>query len=307
MSLQRVGIPTPNYSGRGGVFPRLIVFHTTEGARNFRDLGAYFANPATQASSHVGIDDTPGQIGEYVQRSGKAWTQANANPYCVAAELCAFAKWTAADWATHPQMLANAAAWAAEESTILGIPLVGLSAAQAQDGRSAGVCQHNDLGAAGGGHWDCGTGFPIAQVLAMASGQTMPGGGGDMVPYPPSLSGPMIASASVPGGYYMAGADGGVFSFGGAAFFGSLGDTTLNAPIVAMMAVPDGTGYWLVAADGGVFTFGSATFYGGLGDVVLDYPVTAAELSDTACGYRLTASDGGVFTFGDAYFYGSAA
>ena len=56
--------------------------------------------------------------------------------------------------------------------------------------------------------------------------------------------------------------DGGIFTFGDAAFFGSTGAITLNQPIVGMAATPTGEGYWLVAADGGIFTFGDATYLG---------------------------------------------
>ena len=63
-------------------------------------------------------------------------------------------------------------------------------------------------------------------------------------------------------GYWLVAADGGIFTFGDAGFYGSLGDTVLNQPIVGMAATPDGHGYWLVAADGGIFTFGDAGFYG---------------------------------------------
>lgn len=181
MALKRVSIPSPNYSSRGGSGVRLIVLHTAEGATTYQSLGSYFANPASQVSSHVGIDDTPGVVGEYVSRSGKAWTAANANPYSVQAELCAFAKWAAADWNQHQQMLANTAAWIAEEAAAFGIPIVKLSAAQAQ-GSSAGVCQHVDLGVAGGNHWDCGPGFPMDQVISMAKGGAAPG------PTPPAPS-----------------------------------------------------------------------------------------------------------------------
>ena len=66
-------------------------------------------------------------------------------------------------------MLANTAQWIAEEARYFGIPLVRLSASQAQSGH-AGVCQHVDLGSAGGGHWDCGPGFPMDDVIAMAGG-----------------------------------------------------------------------------------------------------------------------------------------
>jgi hypothetical protein len=172
MPLNRVPYPSPNYSSRGGTAVRLIVLHTAQGARTIQELGNFFANPSSGVSSHVGIDDTENTVGEYVRRDGKAWTQGNANPYSVSAELCAFADWDFATWNTHPNMLANCAAWIAEEAAHFGIPIVKLSAAQAQDGTSCGVCQHADLGAAGGGHWDCGPSFPIDAVLALAGGVT---------------------------------------------------------------------------------------------------------------------------------------
>jgi hypothetical protein len=67
-------------------------------------------------------------------------------------------------------------------------------------------------------------------------------------------------------GYWMVAADGGIFSFGDAAFSGSMGGSVLNHPIVGMAAPPapapaGTTGYWLVARDGGVFAF-AAPFLG---------------------------------------------
>jgi peptidoglycan hydrolase-like protein with peptidoglycan-binding domain len=56
--------------------------------------------------------------------------------------------------------------------------------------------------------------------------------------------------------------DGGVFSFGDAQFYGSMGGTTLAQPVVGMTATSDGGGYRMVAADGGIFDFGDAPFYG---------------------------------------------
>ena len=173
MTLRRVWIPSPNYSSRAGAKVRLVVVHTAEGARNYPDLGAFFANPASGVSSQTGIDDAPGEIGEYVRRDMKPWTQANANPYCTATELCAFADWDSAEWDRHPNMLANCAQWIAEECAAFGIPVRKLSAAEAQGGQ-AGVCGHVDLGAAGGGHWDPGPSFPWEQVIDMAAT-----GGGD--------------------------------------------------------------------------------------------------------------------------------
>ena len=59
--------------------------------------------------------------------------------------------------------------------------------------------------------------------------------------------------------YWLATANGGVYSFGGATFYGSAGNIALVKPIVGMAATPDEQGYWLVASDGGIFTFGDAT------------------------------------------------
>jgi hypothetical protein len=74
-------------------------------------------------------------------------------------------------------------------------------------------------------------------------------------------------------GYWLAASDGGVFAFGDASFYGSMGGTRLNAPVVGMAATPDGKGYWLAAADGGVFSFGSAPFEGSMGGTRLNAPV----------------------------------
>src|SRR5215470_3332719 len=214
MPLDRVPYPTANYSSRGGAAVSLIVVHTAEGATNIADLGAWFANPASGVSSHVGIDDTANTVGEYVRRDYKAWTAANANPVAVQAELCAFAAWTPADWDDHPDMLANTAAWIAEEAAYFGIPIVKLSADEAQGG-GTGVCQHVDLGSWGGGHWDCGPDFPIDQVLEMAAGSSPPPtpaptpppvpapGGAPPFPYPPSdYLGQPSADPHCHSGYY---------------------------------------------------------------------------------------------------------
>jgi L,D-peptidoglycan transpeptidase YkuD (ErfK/YbiS/YcfS/YnhG family) len=106
-------------------------------------------------------------------------------------------------------------------------------------------------------------------------------------------------------GYWIAASDGGIFTFGDATFYGSMGGQHLNAPIVAMATTPDGHGYWLVASDGGVFSFGDATFYGSTGGQHLNAPIVSIAATTDGHGYWLVASDGGVFSFGDATFYGS--
>jgi hypothetical protein len=108
-----------------------------------------------------------------------------------------------------------------------------------------------------------------------------------------------------PAGYRLVAGDGGIFSFGDAAFYGSMGGKPLDAPIVGMAATPDGDGYWLVAGDGGIFSFGDAAFAGSMGGKPLDAPVVGMAAPPTEGGYWLVARDGGVFSFGGAQFYGS--
>jgi hypothetical protein len=173
MTLNRVWIASPNYSSRGGSSVRLLVLHTAEGSRTIESLGSFFASSSSGVSSHTGADDKVNTVGEFVKRGNKAWTQGNANPVACAIELCGFASWTRDEWMNnHSNMLNNTAQWVKEEAAALGIPIVKLTASQAQ-GSGRGVCQHIDLGGWGGGHVDCDYGsgnFPIDHVLSMASG-----------------------------------------------------------------------------------------------------------------------------------------
>jgi hypothetical protein len=123
----------------------------------------------------------------------------------------------------------------------------------------------------------------------------------------PTSSAPASA-ASVPGqanGYWLMASDGGIFSYGDAAFYGSTGAIKLNKPIVGMASTPTGRGYWLVASDGGIFAFGDAGFFGSTGAVKLNKPITGMSPSGSSKGYRMVATDGGIFSFGDAPFFGS--
>ena len=106
-------------------------------------------------------------------------------------------------------------------------------------------------------------------------------------------------------GYWIAAADGGIFNYGDAGFFGSAGTLSLNKPIVGMAATPDGGGYWLVASDGGIFSYGDAGFFGSAGGMPLNQPIVGMAATPTGSGYWLVASDGGIFAYGDAQFYGS--
>ena len=113
-----------------------------------------------------------------------------------------------------------------------------------------------------------------------------------------------IAASQDGKGYWLVATDGGVFAFGDAHFWGSMGGTHLNKPVVGLAQNTLG-GYWLVASDGGVFSF-DATFFGSLGGIVLNAPVTGMAVTDDGQGYWMVAADGGIFAFGDAPFWGSA-
>ena len=123
------------------------------------------------------------------------------------------------------------------------------------------------------------------------------------------LNAPIVGAAAAPdgSGYWLVGADGGVFTFGQVAFYGSTGAFHLNQPIVGIASTPDGAGYWEVASDGGVFAFGDARFYGSTGAFHLNRPIVALTPTPDGGGYWLVAADGGVFAFGDAGFFGSAS
>ncbi|MBV8462104.1 MAG: terpene cyclase/mutase family protein, partial [Acidimicrobiales bacterium] len=116
------------------------------------------------------------------------------------------------------------------------------------------------------------------------------------------LSAPFGPSGS---SYWLAGADGGIYGFGGAPIYGSLGNQTLNKPIVGVGPTLDGQGYWLTASDGGVFAFGNAAFLGSMGGKTLNRPVVGMAPGVEGGGYWLVASDGGIFNFGSAGFFGS--
>jgi hypothetical protein len=126
-------------------------------------------------------------------------------------------------------------------------------------------------------------------------------------PVAPPLTAPVVGmAATLDGhGYWEVAADGGIFAFGDAGFYGSMGGKHLDKPVVGIATTPSGDGYWEVASDGGIFTFGNASFYGSVGGHALDAPVVGISATADGRGYWEVASDGGIFAFGDAGFYGS--
>jgi hypothetical protein len=77
----------------------------------------------------------------------------------------------------------------------------------------------------------------------------------------------MAAGIPVPrpqGGYaVLQTRDGGVFTYDGAPFFGSLVGVS-QGPAVGFTWTPSGEGYWILQADGAVFSWGDAPYHGGV-------------------------------------------
>ena len=80
---------------------------------------------------------------------------------------------------------------------------------------------------------------PVEVGAPAGGGPARPSGGGSSgLPFAgaPVLDAPVVGLAAVPGGggYWEVASDGGIFSFGDAQFYGSMGGKPLNAPIVGM-------------------------------------------------------------------------
>ena len=121
-------------------------------------------------------------------------------------------------------------------------------------------------------------------------------------------SGPKGVPSEDTAGYWVLGADGGIFSFGDAEFFGSVPGLGLPSRVttIRMAATVEGNGYWILGADGGIFSFGDAEFFGSVPGLGLR-GVQGIDLRVTpsGAGYWVLGADGGIFSFGDAKFFGS--
>jgi hypothetical protein len=151
-----------------------------------------------------------------------------------------------------------------------------------------------------------------------------------------------VGSTSAASGYWMLGADGRVYPFGGAVGFPGLtvgatamaprkdgkgywvtdgaghvrafgtagphgGSPLLGAGerITSISATPSGRGYWLFSDLGRSFAFGDAHSYGDMAGTHLNGKVVASTATPSGKGYYMIGRDGGIFAFGDARFYGS--
>ncbi len=153
-----------------------------------------------------------------------------------------------------------------------------------------------------------GGGLGSASAAAQSTVPASVGAFGDAgaygVPAAGALNAPLAGIAATPDGhgYWLLGANGGVFTYGDAGFYGSA--TGAYSPAVGIAPTPDGQGYWIARNSGAVYNFGDASsggnyYYAGAA------PVVGIAATPKAMGYWLVAADGGVFSFGSAGFFGS--
>jgi hypothetical protein len=113
------------------------------------------------------------------------------------------------------------------------------------------------------------------------------------------------AGRSAPSGYWMLGAGGSVYAFGGAGYHGApVMPAGLDA--VDLEQTPSAGGYWILDSAGTVHAFGDAVPHGNVGWKALASGEAVSSLSatPTAGGYWIFTSRGRVLPFGDARFFG---
>lgn len=180
---------SPNRSKRSKGNPRWIAIHTQEGGRTARDLAAYLANPASEVSYHVVVDDR--EVLKCVGEQDRPWAAANANDY--AFHVCAagsYAGWSRGKWLETDARdgknedveltnLAHVCAWWCEKYAIPAEWIGGRGIPWGRDG----ICGHADFGDWGGGHHDPGVGFPVDELIRRTRGFL--GTGAPPAPLPP--------------------------------------------------------------------------------------------------------------------------
>jgi hypothetical protein len=141
---------------------------------------------------------------------------------------------------------------------------------------------------------------------SLAPGTTTVGAAG-----PPSMGGNSSATVTqtwTPAdGYWMLGANGAVYPFGGAVDLGNATAFLGGHQAVDLEPTPDYGGYWIVDDIGRVFAFGDASTKPGNADattLAAGEKVTSLSATPTGDGYWIFTSQGRVFAKGDATPYG---
>jgi hypothetical protein len=156
-----------NKSSRNGVKPRLMVLHATvshnkKGLSDLKAIGSWFDNPASQSSSHIGVDNE-GNSARWVADADKAWTQAAYNSQSLSIEQILPGNGTEVTDAMYRETARWLARWAKKYN-------LRLRKARVVRGRVllSGVIRHSELGSEGGNHNDPGPNYNLAKVLRYA-------------------------------------------------------------------------------------------------------------------------------------------
>ena len=139
--------PTPNQSSRGGTIPTLVVWHETAGA--YAGAVSWLCNPAADASAHLVVREDGMEATQLVHIAEKAWHAVSFNSKSIGVE---HANVTPKGFSTEKQLQVSA--------RIFGWFCIRyhIPPRWSRNGQTPGVCRHLDLGAAGGGHTQCGPG-----------------------------------------------------------------------------------------------------------------------------------------------------
>ena len=95
----------------------------------------------------------------------------------------------------------------------------------------------------------------------------------------------------------MVAADGGIFTFGDARYFGSWANQNLPDAVVGLLPTPDGGGYSIVTTDGVVLGLGDAQVFGSLTLNPDATPVSAIIGNGSGTGYWLLDPDAWSYSF----------
>lgn len=160
---------SPSHGGATGTIVALC-FHDTEGGGTARNVGQFFANPATQAST-TGVFGDSDSCG-CVPYGTTAWHSGAGSPWNGAIEgyeHVGYASWSRAEWLNHSTMLVRSAKHFAKRCKALGIPPRKIGPDQlaraiaTRNPADGGICGHYDITQAAGiygGHTDPGPNFP---------------------------------------------------------------------------------------------------------------------------------------------------
>ena len=145
----------------------IIVLHSTEGwnyegSADLVGLRDFFSQWSTQAAAHVCTDDD-GMSARTVADRYVAWHCSGLNDVSLGIEQIGFAaqqRWSRKE-------LKETARWIAQWSHEHDIPI---RRGIVRHGRvvQTGIVTHKELGSAGGGHVDPGSGYPVERVLKYA-------------------------------------------------------------------------------------------------------------------------------------------